>query len=104
MAGLGHGASHPTEQEDPTVIARNARNGMRLFVAYLLIYAGFVGLNAFAPKQMEVTPLFGVNLAILYGCGLIVAAIVLALIYCWQCRGIAVTSKDLPLPPGPGGK
>ena len=59
---------------------------MRLFLVYLAFYAGFVGLNAFAPRQMETTPLFGVNLAILYGCGLIVAAMVLALIYCWQCR------------------
>lgn len=86
MVGHGHGASHPAEQEDPQVIVRNARNGMRLFVIYLIIYAGFVGLNAFAPKQMEVTPLFGVNLAILYGIALIVAAMVLALVYCWQCR------------------
>lgn len=87
MAGFGHGASHPTEQEDPEAITRNARNGMRLFVIYLATYAGFVGLNAFAPQQMESIPLFGVNLAILYGCGLIVLAMILALIYCWQCRG-----------------
>lgn len=87
MAGFGHGGSHPVEQEDPRVVGRNARHGMRLFLIYLAFYAGFVGLNAFAPRQMEVSPAFGVNLAILYGCGLIVLAMVLALIYCWQCRG-----------------
>lgn len=92
MAGFGHGPSHPAEEEDPHVISRNARNGMRLFVVYLIIYAGFVGLSAFAPKQMETTPLFGVNLAILYGFGLIVAALLLALIYCWQCRGAQTLS------------
>ena len=86
MAGLDHGAAHPVEQEDPRIVGRNARHGMRMFLVYLACYAGFVGLNAFAPRQMETTPLFGVNLAILYGCGLIVAAMVLALIYCWQCR------------------
>ena len=87
MAGFGHGPAHPVEEEDPRVASRNARQGMRLFLVYLAFYAGFVGLNAFAPKQMESTPLFGVNLAILYGCGLIVAAMILALVYCWQCRG-----------------
>ena len=86
MVGLGHGGSHPAEQEEQHIIDRNARNGMRLFVLYLIIYGGFVGLSAFAPQQMESTPLFGVNLAVLYGFALIGAAIVLALIYCWQCR------------------
>lgn len=87
MAGFGHGPAQPVAAEDPRVASRNARQGMRLFLIYLVFYAGFVGLNAFAPRQMESTPLFGVNLAILYGCGLIVAAMVLSLVYCWQCRG-----------------
>ena len=47
----------------------------------LLLYGGFVLLNAFWPEIMEYTPLAGVNLAIWYGFGLIVAALVLALIY-----------------------
>ena len=37
-------------------------------------------------ETMDATPLAGVNLAIWYGFGLIVAAIVLALIYGWACR------------------
>lgn len=94
MAGFGHGPAHPAEVEDPRIAARNARQGMRLFVVYLVFYAGFVGLNAFAPRQMEATPAFGVNLAILYGCGLIVAAMVLALIYCWQCRATPAVPSD----------
>ena len=96
MAGFGHGASHPVEQEDPRVVGRNARHGMRLFLIYLVFYAGFVGLNAFAPKQMETTPAFGVNLAILYGFGLIMLAMVLALIYCWQCRGDQAMPTEKP--------
>lgn len=60
---------------------RNARLGMLLFGIYLALYGGFVFINAFAPEQMERTPLAGVNLAILYGFVLIVAALVLALIY-----------------------
>ncbi len=65
---------------------RNARTGFVLFVIYLLLYGGFVFLNAFAADVMEMTPIAGVNLAILYGFGLIVAAIVLALVYGFLCR------------------
>jgi uncharacterized membrane protein (DUF485 family) len=64
----------------------NARLGLALFVVYLLLYGGFVALAAFAPEWMERTPLAGVNLAVWYGFGLIVAALVLALIYGWACR------------------
>ena len=58
--------------------------GMILFVLYLILYGGFVLLNAFAPETMEITPMAGVNLAIWYGVGLIVTAIALALIYGWS--------------------
>jgi uncharacterized membrane protein (DUF485 family) len=65
---------------------RNARIGMVLFGVYLLLYGGFVLINAFSPSTMELTPIEGVNLAILYGFGLIVAALLLALLYGWLCR------------------
>ena len=61
--------------------SRPSRLGLILFLLYLLLYGGFVFLNAFSPKTMEVTPFAGVNLAILYGFGLILAAFVLAMIY-----------------------
>ena len=87
MAGFDHGSMHPKEVEDPVISARNARYGMRLFLIYLAIYAGFVGLNAFRPDVMEWTPAWGLNLAVLYGLALIVIAMVLALVYTWLCRG-----------------
>lgn len=65
---------------------RNARIGLVLFVVYLLIYGGFVGLSAFSPATMEQTPYAGVSLAILYGFALIAAAFVLALLYGLLCR------------------
>jgi uncharacterized membrane protein (DUF485 family) len=68
------------------MIARNSRIGLGLFAIYLVLYGGFVFLNAFAPTMMELTPWAGINLAILYGCGLIVAAVALALIYGVLCR------------------
>lgn len=87
MAGLDHGIEHPKEVEDPHLSARNARYGMVLFLAYLAIYAGFVGLNAIRPDLMELTPAWGLNLAVIYGLALIVIAMLLALVYCWLCRG-----------------
>ena len=65
---------------------RNARIGFVLFVVYLLLYIGFVLLNAFAADVMEMTPIAGVNLAILYGFGLIITALILALVYGFLCK------------------
>jgi uncharacterized membrane protein (DUF485 family) len=59
----------------------NARLGLILFSVYLALYLGFVLINTFNPVAMESTPVAGVNLAILYGFGLIVAAFVLAMLY-----------------------
>jgi uncharacterized membrane protein (DUF485 family) len=68
------------------MLSRNARIGLVLFFVYLVLYGGFVLVSAFAPAVMETTLLAGVNLAILYGFGLILAAFVLALVYGWLCR------------------
>ncbi len=65
--------------------ARNSRLGLKLFALYLLLYGGFVLLNTFSPETMEATPWKGVNVAILYGFGLIVSAFVLAMIYGVLC-------------------
>ncbi len=94
MAGLDHGQVHPKEIEDPLIAARNARYGMVLFLIYLAFYGGFVALNAFSPTQMETTPALGLNLAILYGFALIVAAMVLALIYAWLCRVVSPADQS----------
>lgn len=59
---------------------------MILFLIYLAIYAGYVGLNAFRRDLMDLTPLWGLNVAVLYGLALIVIAMALALVYSWICR------------------
>lgn len=61
--------------------------GLKLFVLYLAAYGVFVALNAFWPDVMKTPAIAGVNLAIVYGFGLIVGAFVLAVIY-------AVMSED----------
>ncbi|HUG66729.1 MAG TPA: DUF485 domain-containing protein [Pirellulaceae bacterium] len=68
------------------MFTHNSRIGLVLFAVYLLLYGGFVFLNAFAADVMSTTPIAGVNLAILYGFGLIIAALVLALIYGFLCK------------------
>jgi uncharacterized membrane protein (DUF485 family) len=95
MAGFGHGATAPAEVEDPAAARRNARNGLWLFVIYFAIYCGFVGLNAFRPEVM-VTDFAGINLAVWYGLGLIVAAFGLALVYMALCR------QSVAMPAGKG--
>ena len=76
----------PHDDDHPEISARNARYGLWLFSLYVILYAGFMGLSAFEPQLMSKTPFGGVNLAILYGFGLIVAALVLAVIYMILCR------------------
>ncbi|QDU98033.1 DUF485 domain-containing protein [Lignipirellula cremea] len=64
----------------------NARLGLLLFFIYLALYSGFVGLAVFAPGILATTPWAGVNLAILYGFALIIAAFALAILYGLTCR------------------
>jgi uncharacterized membrane protein (DUF485 family) len=85
MPGIDHGPNVTTAADDHGS-ERRSRIGLVLFAVYLLLYGGFVLLNAFAPEQMDRTPLLGVNLAVLYGFLLIIVAFVLALLYGWLCR------------------
>jgi len=62
-----------------------AKLGIKLFWLYAGIYAGFVAIAAFAPELMKASALAGVNVAIIYGMGLIVLAIVLGVIYNHVC-------------------
>ena len=67
--------------------SHNARWGLIFFFIYLVLYLGFMALSAFAPAVMAApTPLGSVNVAIMYGMGLILAAIVLALLYLIMAR------------------
>lgn len=57
------------------------RLGVIMFVIYALVYGGFVAINVGSPLSMESTVFAGLNLAVVYGFGLIVFALLLALIY-----------------------
>ncbi|MFN9369203.1 MAG: DUF485 domain-containing protein [Planctomycetia bacterium] len=74
-----------TKREAAATGAR-ARIGLGLFAVYVLLYAGFMVLVLVRPDWLATRPLGGVNLAITYGLGLIVAALVLAMVYMAACR------------------
>lgn len=74
------------DENQPHIASRNARYGLMLFGVYVLLYGGFVGLSAFQPAVMARPALAGVSLALIYGLGLILAALALALVYMALCR------------------
>ena len=66
-------------------IGKKSKMGIIMFIFYFAIYAGFVGINTLKPKLMGKIIFMGLNLAVLYGFGLIIFAIVLGLIYNKLC-------------------
>lgn len=67
-------------------MARNARLGLVFFFLYALVYAGFVVICTFRYDWMGTIVFAGLNLAVVYGMGLIVLAVVMAVIYMLVCK------------------
>ena len=81
--------SSNANQPDPVVEAsstHNARLGIVFFLLYLVLYAGFIVIATFKYEWMSRPSLGGLNLAIVYGMGLIIAAFVLAVVYMIMCK------------------
>jgi uncharacterized membrane protein (DUF485 family) len=78
-------APPPDEPRDPIAERHNARLGLVLFAVYLLAYAAFVGVNAFAPSVMDAV-VGRLNVAVVYGLALIGGAVLLAVVYAVLCR------------------
>lgn len=64
---------------------KKAKIGVMLFFVYLMVYTIFVIIALFYPESMEIHVIGKQNLAIVYGFGLIVFAIVLGFIYNMIC-------------------
>lgn len=62
-----------------------AKLGIYLFIFYSFVYAGFVAVNTIDPKVMSIIVFAGLNLACVYGFGLIILAIVMGVIYNAMC-------------------
>ncbi|MCP4571154.1 MAG: DUF485 domain-containing protein [bacterium] len=73
-----------------------SRLGVRMFIIYCLVYAGFVATNVLTEgRAMQKIVISGLNLAVVYGMGLIVLALIMALIYNALC-----TNKEKELADG----
>lgn len=81
---MDHGPAVEMEHDNASDI--KARIGFVLFVIYGVVYGGFVAINTFDPQSMSRTIIFDLNLAVIYGFGLIIFAIVLGLIYNAVCN------------------
>jgi uncharacterized membrane protein (DUF485 family) len=75
---MGHGPAVKLGKDNAS--GYKTRIGIWMFIFYTLIYAGFIAINTVKPTLMEMT-FGGLNLAMIYGIGLIVFAFILALIY-----------------------
>lgn len=75
---MDHGPSSKWGQD--VASGYKTRLGLWMFFAYCIVYAGFVLINSVWPKVME-KEIGSLNLATLYGLGLIVIALIMALIY-----------------------
>ncbi len=76
---MDHGPA--VEHEDDHASAYKTSLGLKMFVVYGLVYLGFILINTLNPRLMETKVIFGVNLAVAYGFGLILLAIISGLIY-----------------------
>ncbi len=80
---MGHGPATSWGKDNASEY--KTKTGIKLFAIYCLIYSGFVAINTFAPKLMEIKVMLGLNLACIYGFGLIILAIIMGLFYNAAC-------------------
>ncbi|MFO1065817.1 MAG: DUF485 domain-containing protein [Pirellulales bacterium] len=70
------------QMESPSTKSE-ARLGLVLFAVYFVFYLAFVLTSAFNGQALELLLPGGLNLAIVWGFGLIVLALLLAAVYGW---------------------
>lgn len=75
----------PPQQESDLAIKRKTRLGIYFFFLYFLFYAGFVAIGVLNYELLEYEVIGGVNLAIFYGIGLILFAVILGIVYNFLC-------------------
>jgi len=80
---MSHGPS--TQWEEDKASDYKSKLGMKMFIFYVLVYAGFIIINLVNPKAMGLIVFAGVNLACVYGFGLIILAIIMGLVYNYKC-------------------
>lgn len=80
---MGHGPAVKLGKDNAS--EWKAKLGVKLFFVYWAVYSGFIIINTVNPKLMGLRVILGQNLAVTYGMGLIILAIVMGLIYNKLC-------------------
>lgn len=80
---MGHGAAAQWGEDKASDY--KSRLGVYFFIFYTIFYAGFIAVNVMSPKTMGIIVMAGLNLACVYGFGLILLAIIMGLIYNHMC-------------------
>lgn len=75
---MAHGPAVKLGKDDAS--SYKTKLGVKMFIVYTLVYGAFVILNTTNPKIME-SIIFGQTAAVVWGFGLIILALVMALIY-----------------------
>ena len=82
----------PTEWKNEKSEGFKSKLGLIMFGAYTTVYLVFVFLCVLSPKLVA-AKIGGLNLAVVYGFGLILVAIVQALVYNYICSKREKTDK-----------
>jgi len=84
----------PSQKDESPDFAESYKTilGVKMFFFYSIFYVGFIAINVISPAMMGKKVLFGLNLAVVYGFGLIISALILAVIYNNAC---ASKERDL---------
>ncbi len=80
---MGHGPAVKLGKDNAS--SYKTRLGVWMFLAYTIVYGGFVFINAVKPSLMQVI-VMGQTLAVIYGLGLLALALILAVIYNQLCN------------------
>ena len=80
---MGHGPAVKLGKDNAAKY--KTRLGVKMFAVYCVVYATFVVLNTTNPKAME-NIFMGQTAAVLWGFGLIIFALILAMIYNHLCN------------------
>jgi len=80
---MGHGPAVKLGKDNAA--GYKTRLGIKMFIVYSLVYATFVVLNTTNPKLMEAS-IMGQTAAVIWGFGLILLALAMAVVYNFFCN------------------
>ncbi|MCO5240048.1 MAG: DUF485 domain-containing protein [Chitinophagaceae bacterium] len=75
-----------SEHDTTHVSEKKAKLGIKFFFFYLTVYAGFVAIGVLNYELLAIEVFKGINLAVIYGFGLIVLAVLLGVLYNALCN------------------